>query len=134
MKKNRIEFSGVIEKLQSIDTKTGVAMSSLLLKVGTDKFRCVAFKNISEALLHCREGDELNVVGTGSINSWEYNEDRWHNDFQLTIWEVEIDGNITKYEKNTGNDSQAKNSRVDSLPLAPEPDQRSEFDYAGGPF
>ena len=109
-------------------------MASLLLKLGQDKFKCVAFKNVADAILKCSDGDQISVAGSGSIKSWKDNEDHWHNDFQLSAWKCEINGQTIEYEKNTGNGSQTINSRDDGPPLPPEPDQRNEFDYGGGPF
>jgi single-stranded DNA-binding protein len=129
---NEIRFSGTIERLKSVATKTGTSMATLLLKVGQDKFKCVAFKNVADAILELSDGDQLSVAGSGSINSWKDNEDHWRNDFQLSAWKCEINGKTIEYEKNTGNGSQTINSRDDGPPLPPEPGQHDEF--AGGPF
>ena len=96
---NEIIFSGSIERLKSVNTKTGTTMVTLLLKVGQDRFKVVAFKNVADAILECSDGDHISVVGSGSINSWKDKDDHWHNDFQLSVWEVEIDGKIIKYGK-----------------------------------
>ena len=133
---NEIKFSGIIERLKSVNTKTGTSMATLLLKVGQDRFKVVGFKNIADAILKCSDGDEISVTGSGSINSWKDKEEHWHNDFQLSVWEAAIDGRIFKYEKNTGDDSQANNSR-DEPPLPPEPKERdpgAAYQHRGGPF
>ena len=92
METNRIEFTGTIGRLKSVNTKSGVSMATLLLK-------CVAFKNVADAILRCSDGDLVSVAGSGSINSWKDKEERWHNDFQLSVWEVEINDTCIKYEK-----------------------------------
>jgi hypothetical protein len=48
MEKNKVEFTGTIERLKSVNTKSATSMATLLLKVGQDKFKCVAFKNVGE--------------------------------------------------------------------------------------
>jgi len=130
METNKIEFTGTIERLKSINTKTGTTMVTLLLKVGQDRFKVVAFKNVAKEILKCSDGDQISVVGSGSINSWKDKDDHWHNDFQLSVWEVEVDGQITEYEKNSTG-SRTTNPKADCQPI---PDQRSDFDYSGGPF
>jgi hypothetical protein len=137
METNKIELTGTIERLKSINTKSGVSMATLLLKVGQDKFKCISFSNVARAILKCSDGDHLAVSGTGGINSWKDNEDHWHNDFQLSAWRSEINGQTIEYEKNTGNGSQTINSRDDSPPLPPEPNERDPgavFQHRGGPF
>jgi single-stranded DNA-binding protein len=134
METNKIEFTGTIERLQPIQTKTGSQMARWFLKVGQDRFGCVAFGNVAENLLACGEGDEISITGTGKINSWKTEDGNWRNDFQVSAWSCEINGQTIKYEKNTGNGSQTLNSRDDSPPLPPEPNQRDEFDHSGGPF
>jgi single-stranded DNA-binding protein len=131
---NEVRFSGTIERLKSVNTKKGTTMITLLLKVGQDRFKVVAFKNVADAILRCSDGDQISVAGSGSINSWKDNEGRYRNDFQLSVWKCEINGQTIEYQKNTSNGSQTIDSRDDGPPLPPEPDQRSEFDYAGGPF
>ncbi len=121
---NEVKLSGTIEKLKSIKTRTGTSMATMLLKVGQDRFRVVAFKNVADAVLQCRDGDQISVKGTGSINSWKDNEGHWHNDFQVTAWEVEIAGNSVSYEKTSGQ------SNARPGPQAPS----NEHDYQGGPF
>jgi single-stranded DNA-binding protein len=134
METNKIEFTGTIERLQPIQTKTGSQMARWFLQVGQDRFGCVAFGNVAESLLACGEGDEISITGTGKINSWKTEDGNWRNDFQVSAWSCEINGQIIEYEKNTGNGRQTINSRDDGPSLPPEPDQRSEFDYASGPF
>ena len=73
-------------------------MATLLLKVGQDKFKIVAFKNVADAILKCSDGDRISVTGSGSINSWKDNEDHWHNDFQCTAWSCEINDQVIEYE------------------------------------
>ncbi len=135
---NEIRFSGTILILQSINTKSGVTMATLLLEVSQDKFKCVAFKNVAEAILRLRGADQISVAGSGSINSWKDNQGHWHNDFQLSVWECEIDGKVTQYKKKPGNSGQGNNSKPNDPPLPPEPnqlgDQHSKFDYTGGSF
>ena len=46
---NEIRFSGTIERLKSVTTKKGTTMVTLLLKVGQDRFKCAAFKNVAYA-------------------------------------------------------------------------------------
>jgi single-stranded DNA-binding protein len=134
---NEIRFSGTIERLKSVNTKTGVSMVTLLLKVGQDKFKCVAFKNLADAILKCSDGDQISVSGSGSINSWKTEDGMWKNDFQVSCWRAEINGQTIEYEKNTGNGSQTINSRDDGPPLPPEPNERDPgavFQHRGGPF
>jgi len=40
-------------RMRSIDLYT------LLLKVGQDKFKCVAFKNVADVILKCSDGDQV---------------------------------------------------------------------------
>ena len=44
---NEIRFSGTIERLQSVNTRTGKSMATWLLKVGQDRFKCVCFGNLA---------------------------------------------------------------------------------------
>jgi hypothetical protein len=62
---NKIRFSGTIERLKSVNTKTGTTMTTLLLKVGQDKFKCIAFKNVADAILKLRDEDQISVTGSG---------------------------------------------------------------------
>jgi single-stranded DNA-binding protein len=127
---NKVEFSGSIERLKSIQTKTGNTMASWLLKVGQDKFKCVAFKNVAEAVLQCKDGDKISVSGTGSINSWEDDKEHWNNDFQLTAWLVEIDERLVEYEKDA-----TQNQGLSQLPQPQDgPRLQNQGEYAGGPF
>jgi single-stranded DNA-binding protein len=132
METNKIEFTGTIERLKAVNTKSGVSMATLLLKVDQNKFKCVAFNNVAEAILKYSDGDQISVAGSGSINSWKDNKDHWHNDFQLSVWKCEINGKTIEYEKNPGD--RRIDSTAGNVPLPPEPDQCSNFDYAGGPF
>ena len=81
-------------------------------------------------VLPCSNRDKISVTGSGSINSWKDNEDRWHNDFQLSVWEVESDGSSVKYEKNTDTGGHKNNE--------PPPQQHTQdtnqYDHKGGPF
>ncbi len=128
---NEIRFSGTIERLKSIKTKTGNSMVSFFLKVGKEKFKVIAFKNIADALLKCGDGAQVSVTGSGSINSWKDDKEHWHNDFQVSAWGVEISGQKIVYEKNRSQNDSAQQEQP-SLPA--EPEQYNEFDYAGGPF
>jgi hypothetical protein len=124
---NKVEFTGTIEKLQSVTTKTGTSMTRWLIKVGQDRFKCVCFGNLADAVLH----DRISLTGSGGINSWQDQDEHWHNDFQVTAWAVEIDGKIISYQKAD------IRSRQKSFPdQAPPSDDRdpSQFDYSGGPF
>ena len=137
MGKNKVEFTGTIERLQTIQTKTGSQMARWFLQVGQDRFGCVAFGNVAESLLACEEGDEISITGTGKINSWKTEDGNWRNDFQVSAWSCEINGQTIKYEKNTGNDSQANNSRDDGPPLTLESKERdpgAAYQHRGGPF
>ncbi len=96
---NEIKFSGTVEKMQAVTTKTGTSMTRWLLKVGQNRFKCVAFKNLADAMLQCNDGDRISVTGTGSINSWKDDKDHWHNDFQVTAWSVENDRQKINYDK-----------------------------------
>lgn len=131
---NEIRFSGTAERLQAITTKSGNSMATLLLKVGHDKFKVVAFKNVADALLRCNDGDQISITGKGSINSWKDNEGHWHNDFQVTAWAAEIDGQQISYQKANA-DKQAPQQQSDMQP----PDKRvsdrlEDYTYTGGPF
>jgi single-stranded DNA-binding protein len=124
MERNRIEFNGDIERLREIPTKTGVQMAKWFLKVGEHRFQCVAFGNLASAVLAAREGREMGVVGSGSINSWKTEDGAWRNDFQVTAWAVEIDGQVIAFEK--GQKQPQKTARSEQ--------NTDEFDYHGGPF
>jgi len=124
---NEVKFSGKIDRLKKVDTKTGTSMATLLLTVGRDSFKCVGFKNIADTLLSCKDGDHILVTGSGSINSWKDQDDRWHNDFQLTVWTVEVAGGTVVYDK--GKSSSHK--RADTRQPKPRVD---EYAYQGGPF
>jgi len=128
---NEIRFSGTIERLKSIQTRTGTSMATFLLKVGQDRFKVVAFKNIADAILKNSDGAQVSVTGSGSINSWKDNDDHWHNDFQLSAWDIEIHGGEKlSYEK--APDKEA--NRFNKQPEAQEAPPIDEFDYKGGPF
>ncbi len=131
---NEIRFSGIIERLKSVNTKTGTTMVTLLLKVGQDRFKVTAFKNVAQAILECSDGDQISVTGTGSINSWKDKKENWHNDFQVSCWTVEINGTSIQYKKNADTGDQSSFTEKQEPPLPQEPDQRGGFDYAGGPF
>ncbi len=130
---NEIRFSGIIERLKSVNTQTGTSMAALLLKVSQDKFKCVAFKNVADAILKCSDGDKIRITGSGSINSWKDNEERWRNDFQVSAWEVEIHSTHTKYEKNT--DTTVRPSKeVEPPPPQQHMQDTNQYDYKKGPF
>lgn len=124
---NEVKFSGKIDRLKKVDTKTGTSMATLLLAVGKDSFKCLGFKNIADTLLSCKDGDNILVTGSGSINSWKDQDERLHNDFQLTVWAVEVAGETVVYDKGKSSshkraDTRQAQSRVD------------EYAYQGGPF
>ena len=126
---NEIKFSGIIERLQAITKRTGKPMSSWLLKVGRDQFKCVCFGNLAETVLQCRDGDQISLTGTGSINSWKDNDEHWHNDFQVSVWAAEIDGQEVRYQQaDTGKQQQQSRQQ------APQQQNRNEYDFQGGPF
>ncbi len=124
MERNRIEYTGAIERLREIPTKTGVQMAKWFLKVGEHRFQCVAFGNLATTVLVAGEGKEIGVVGQGAINSWKTEDGTWRNDFQVTAWGVEIDSIVTAFEKT---------SKVPQEPAKNE-QNTDEFDYHGGPF
>jgi len=131
--KNEIKFTGTIERLQPVKTRTGNSMAMWLLQVGRDRFKCVAFKNVAEAVLQLNNGDKISVTGTGSINSWQDDEGHWHNDFQVSCWSVEIAGEKIVYDK--------PGKEKETVPQPPLPDQPppdegnpNSFAYQGGPF
>jgi len=154
MEKNRIEFSGNIERLQAITTRTGKPMARFLLAVGQDKFRVACFGNLVEVIMAAGEGAQVGITGTGSINSWQTDDGAWRNDFQATAWAVEIDGMTTAYQKpqETRQDPQkghqAQKPAQPTLPYSQskpantgQPGRRREeppppdgFAYRGGPF
>jgi hypothetical protein len=124
VERNRIEYTGAIERLREIPTKTGVQMAKWFLKVGEHRFQCVAFGNLATTVLVAGEGKEIGVVGQGAINSWKTEDGTWRNDFQVTAWGVEIDSIVTAFEKT---------SKVPQEPAKNE-QNTDEFDYHGGPF
>ncbi len=134
---NKIIFTGAIERLQSVKTRTGTSMARWLLKVSRDKFKCVAFKNVAEAVLQLNNGDQISVTGTGSINSWQDDEGRWHNDFQVSCWAVEIAGEKIVYDKpGKGKGVAPQPMQQPSFSDQPPPDEGNPnaFAYQGGPF
>lgn len=154
MEKNRVEFTGSIERLQQITTKTGKPMARFLLVVGQDKFRVVAFGNLVEVIMAAGEGAQVGITGTGSINSWQTDDGAWRNDFQATAWAVEIDGETVAYQKpqaaqqNPQKGRQAQKPAQPTLPYSQpkpantgqpghrreEPPPPDDFAYRGGPF
>ena len=127
---NEIRFSGTIDRLQKINTKSGISMATTLLKVGQNKFKIVAFKNVADALLRCNDRDRVTVQGSGSINSWKDNEEHWHNDFQLTAWSAGINEQTVEYE----NANRSAKVESESPPLQKTPNSHSQQEYTGGPF
>ena len=117
---NEIRFSGTIERLQSVNTRTGNPMSSWLLKVGRDRFKCVCFGNLADTVLQCQDGDQISLTGTGSINSWKDNDGHWHNDFQVSVWAAEIGGQQICYEK--------QDQPPAARSLQPDPHGLNEYD------
>jgi single-stranded DNA-binding protein len=132
MERNRIEFTGTVERFRSIPTKTGVQMAKFLLKVGDSRFGCVAFGNLAAVVLAAGEGKEIGLVGQGAINSWKTDDGAWRNDFQVAVWSVEIDGVATHFEKSQG--VTRKSPRSEEQPSQQGPPPQDEFDYQGGPF
>ncbi len=96
---NEVKLIGTIERLQSVETKTGKPMASWLLRVQSNKFKCLAFGNLAETVLRCSEGERIGVAGSGSISNWKDNDGQWHNDFQVSAWSVGIDGQEIAYNK-----------------------------------
>ena len=135
MEINQIRFAGTIERLQQVRTRTGTTMARWLLQVGRDKFKCVAFKNVAEAVLQLNNGDRISITGTGSINSWQDGEGHWHNDFQASCWAVEIAGEKIVYNK-PGRKKVPPPVQQPSCSDQPPPDEGNPnaFAYQGGPF
>ena len=125
---NEVKFSGTIDRLKRVNTKTGTSMATLFLTVRKDKFKCVGFKNVADTLLTCKDGDHILVNGSGSINSWKDDDGHWHNDFQVTAWAVEIDGKNISYDEGKSSGDQPP------LPPGPSSFDRDQFAYQGGPF
>jgi single-stranded DNA-binding protein len=138
MEKNRVEFTGTVERLRSIPTRSGTPMVKWLLKVGEHRFQCVAFGNLAAAVLAAGEGKEVGLVGQASINSWKTDDGAWRNDFQVTAWCIEVDGSTTHFEKGQGAARKPTRSveqpRQQQLPRHQGPPPPDEFDYRGGPF
>lgn len=127
---NETRFSGTIKRLQQVQTKKGTSMARWLLSVGRDKFKCIAFKNVADAVLRCNDGDRITLAGKGSINSWKDDEGHWHNDFQVTAWTVEIDGQEINYQKAEA----VQQVKQQPATRSPDPHGLSQYDYPGGPF
>ena len=125
---NEVKFGGKIDRLKRIDTKSGTPMVTFLLAVGKDKFKCVGFKNIADSLLAYKDGDHILVTGTGSINSWKDDGDSWHNDFQVTAWQVEVAGKTIAYDKGKSSSHKPTDSR--QTPSRGD----DQYAYQGGPF
>ncbi len=53
---NKIRLSSYIKRPKTVNTKTGIPMASLLLKVGKDSFKCVAYNDIANATLSTKDG------------------------------------------------------------------------------
>lgn len=85
MKQKRIEFSGTIEHLRELQTKTGTKMAKFGLKAGEHLYPCQAFGNTAEAILTAGDGREIDVT---------------RSDLEVTVWSFEIDGAETVFEKN----------------------------------
>ena len=124
---NEVKFGGKIDRLKQVSTKNGIHMATLLLIVGIDKFKCVGFKNIADTLLACKDGEHILVTGTGSINSWKDDGDSWHNDFQVTAWQVEVAGKTIAYDKGKSSSHKPTDNRKPSS-------RDDEYAYSGGPF
>lgn len=140
--KNRVELTGTVEQLKPIKTKTGTPMAKWLLKVGDDRFWCVAFHNLAQVILDRGDGVQIGITGTGSINSWKTDQGHWRNDFQVTAWGLEIDGVAHAFEKVTqgigsGRSSKQCQPAVDSKCRADRGQGSAGHgvqDYSGGPF
>lgn len=131
MERNRIEFTGTVERLKSIPTRTGVQMAKWLIKVGDSRFNCVAFANLAAVVLAAGEGKEVGLIGQGAISSWRTDDGAWRNDFQVTAWSVEVDGVTTSFEKDTKKPIRSEEPARHQSPTTSSTD---EFQYRGGPF
>jgi hypothetical protein len=134
MERNRIEFTGAVERLREVPTRSGVMMAKWFLKVGEHRFQCVAFGNLATSVLVAGEGKEIGVVGSGSINSWKTEDGVWSNDFEVTAWCIEVDGVTTSFEKGGArrpleNEESARQERQ-----TPESRNTDKFQHRGGPF
>lgn len=140
MERNRVEFTGTVERLRSIPTKSGTPMAKFLLKVGDYRFPCVSFSNLAGIVFDAGEGVEIGLVGQAAINSWKTDDGTWRNDFQCTAWSVEVDGIATAFEKNGATRRPLKNEefgRQQPPPTGtprPGPRDTDEFAHKGGPF
>jgi len=134
MEANRVEFTGTISRLAKVATKTGTPMARFILECGRDSFKAVAFGNIAMEILRLSDGDEIGVMGTGSINSWKDGEGRWRNDFQVSCWEAEIHGHVVRYQRDgqpVSRSSRAGHAAPQRKTIGTEGGQ---YDYQGGPF
>jgi hypothetical protein len=87
----------------------------------------------SNQVLTCSNRDQISVTGAGSINSLKDSEDRWRNDFQVSVWEAEIDGSSVKYEKSTDNGGRP-NKNTEPPPPQQHTQDMGQYDHKGGPF
>lgn len=66
---NEFRFSGIVERFDRIQTRTGTAMISFVVRCWKEKIRVVAFKTLAEETELSR-GDRVEVRGHVQSNSW----------------------------------------------------------------
>ena len=87
--KNQCKFSGTVEAIKPINTKTGTPMVSFKLKCWKEYIKGVAFKDLAEKVIATvKQGDRIEIAGKIESRNYEY-EDRKYNSFQIVADEVE---------------------------------------------
>ena len=108
-------------------------MVKLLLQVRRERFWVIAFKDVATAILsRCKADDRITVTGTAGINSWKDDEGEWHNDFQVSAWSAEIQGDKVSFQRKE--EAPVKDDTEPPLPDEPTTYDLGDYDYQDGPF
>ena len=85
---NHCTFSGEVQKLKRVDTRTGTPMLTFKLKCWKELIKIVAFKKLAEEASFSN-GNRVKIKGRLQLNNWEFEGVKYRN-FQIIADKVEV--------------------------------------------
>ena len=128
---NSCRFSGKVQDIKQLNTKTGNPMTSFRLQCWRENIRCVGWGEIAGQMLSFRDGDRVEIAGKIQSSNWSKDDGTKVYSYQVIVDEIKAD---------TGSQDQGKERTKPKCRIPtnkPEPPQqqnRNEYDFQGGPF
>ena len=131
---NDFRFSGIVERFDRIQTKTGTAMISFTVRCWRETIRAIAFKELAEQTELTR-GDRIEVRGHIQTTTWTDKQGQLRSGWQCVASEIRITADDTDRQQEQPRPP-ARQEQAHQGNLFPErrQDTNARFQYQGGPF